>query len=606
MEATALHPRGDGESTPRTDRRSPPPAARADQPRTGAAPWASAVALYVAIAGGAVPVATVFFGVSPVGFFSQLPTAGYDLMLSFGRMVAAYAASLGFALAYGYYAATHRPAERVMIPVLDILQSVPILGFFPVAIIFFVSLTGPGSWLGPNLASVFLIFTSMAWNMVFGVYESLKTIPTDLREASLAYGVRGGQRLRQVVFPATANRLVYNSILSWTGGWFFLVEAEIFTTNSSSPTVLPGIGSYLSFSAANGEGAAFLAGIVLLVAVIAALDFGLWRPLSRWAEKFRYDQTPAGATAPEVDGRRRAPLRRAASIVSRAVVSGVSRVRAPFGLIAARRRRGTPPVPEHPVAETAAKYVALGAILVLVWLIVIALVVGTYNLFTSPIPAGIRAQFITLPAAMGASALRVVAAFLLSFALTFPLALYFAKLRSRRSRIGLPILEVVASFPATALFPVIIFELLPYISGEGAAILMLMTGMMWYLFFNLLSGIRGLPPDLDEAARAFGVDRRQYLRRVLWPAVFPAFVTGAITAFGGGWNTLIVAEYLSVGNQTFHLFGIGSILDAAAQEPGGLALMAGALLTLVLTVVAVNELIWKPMYRRAVERYRYD
>jgi NitT/TauT family transport system permease protein len=553
-----------------------------------------------------IPATLVGWGGSAASVLSNFPTAGLDLTYSFGRMMAAYLASLGFALAYGYYAAVHRPAERVMIPVLDILQSVPILGFFPVAILFFVGLTGPGSFLGPNLASVFLIFTSMAWNMVFGVYESLKTIPPDLQEASHAFGITGLQRFRRVVLPATANRLVYNSILSWTAGWFFLVEAEIFSTNSSTGITLPGIGSYLSLSAASQDAGAFVAGILLLVTLIALLDFGVWRPLSRWAEKFRYDQTPSSDGVPAATERYRyAPLQRAASFVSRGLRSGASRLRAPWTLRTRGRHRTHRDAP-GPLASTAIKYVVLGSILVVVWLMLIAIIVSVYQLFSAPILPAVRAQILELPAAMGFSVLRVAAAFLISLAITLPLSIHFARVSSRASRYGLPIVEVIASFPATALFPVIIFELLPYLTGEGAAILMLMTGMMWYLLFNLLSGIRGLPPDLAEASRSFGAPRWLYLRRVLLPAIFPAFVTGAITAFGGGWNTLIVAEYLSVGNRTFQLFGVGQMIDLGAQETGGLPLLAAALFTLVVTVIALNELIWKPMYRKAVEKYRYD
>jgi NitT/TauT family transport system permease protein len=173
----------------------------------------------------------------------------------------------------------------------------------------------------------------------------------------------------------------------------------------------------------------------------------------------------------------------------------------------------------------------------------------------------------------------------------------------------MPTVEVIASFPATALFPVIIFELIPYISAEGAAILMLMTGMLWYLFFNILSGVRGLPPDLEEAAHAFGLKGWKRFTRVLLPGLFPALITGSITAFGGGWNTLIVAEYLNVGtSQSLSLFGIGRAIDVGYAMPGhsGYPLMVAALLTLVASVVAINELIWKPLYRRAVEKYRYD
>jgi NitT/TauT family transport system permease protein len=536
-----------------------------------------------------------------------LPTASVDVSYSFLRMLAAYGLSLAFALAYGYYAATRRTGERVMIPILDILQSIPILGFFPFAILFFASLT-PNSWPGPNFASVFLIFTSMAWNMVFGVYESLKTLPAELREAAATYRVRGILLFRRVLFPATINRLVYNSVLSWTAGWFFLVEAEIFTTNSSQ--VLPGIGSFLSFAANGQNTAAFLAGILVLVVVIAILDFAVWRPLGKWAERFRYDTSPAGeedVVAETAGGPN--PFRRAAAYVTRGVRTGVSRISTPLVQLAGITARTAPT--DEPARRRYVSWAALGAILVVAWLMLIAIVVGVFGVFSHPILPGVRRSIYLLPLAMGASAARVTAAYAICLAISLPLAAYLAR-RKSASRVGMPLIEVIASFPATALFPVIIFELIPFISAEGAAILMLMTGMLWYLFFNVLSGIRALPPDLEEAARSFGVKGRAFFTRVLLPGIFPALITGSITAYGGGWNTLIVAEYLRVGNgssgHSLSLFGIGQSIDLGYALPNqtGWPLMVAALLVLVATVVAINEVIWKPLYRRAVDKYRYD
>jgi NitT/TauT family transport system permease protein len=586
----------------------PPPPPGAVDPASDGPPrrWSGAhkallLYLLIPVAGGGALAATV--GVNLQAALPYLPTAGVDLLYSFLRMCAAYAASFGFALAYGYYAATRRTSERVMIPVLDILQSVPILGFFPVAIVVLANLT-PNSWIGPNLASVFLIFTSMAWNMVFGVYESLKTLPGDLREAADSFGVRGIQRFKQVLYPATVNRLVYNSVLSWTAGWFFLVEAEIFTTNKGG--ALPGIGSYLSFAAGNHNGTAFLTGLVLLVVLIALLDFGVWRPLGRYAERFRYDQSPSGEG--ELTGTPRGTnrLRQAAEFLSRGVRSGVARVSTPLvqlvhlpgrGEGAGRSREGT-----HP----AVYYSLLGGILVAVWLLLIAVGVAIVDVYSAPLVASVRAQILELPLALGASILRVVLAFAFCLAIALPLALAISR-RPRAARVGLPIVEVIASFPATALFPVIIFELVPYITPEGASVLMLLTGMLWYLFFNVLSGIRSLPPDLEEASRSFGVKGRGFFVKVMLPGIFPALITGSITAFGGGWNTLIVAEYLNVGtHQSLNLLGIGSAIDIGYAEPNGLPLMVTALLTLVVAVIAINEFIWKPLYRRAVEKYRYD
>ncbi|MGI0053338.1 MAG: ABC transporter permease subunit [Thermoplasmata archaeon] len=538
----------------------------------------------------------------------ELPEAAVDLAASFTRMLLAYLLALGFCLIYGYYAATHRPAERVLIPVLDVLQSIPILGFFPIALVVFVGLTGPHSLVGPNLASIFLIFTSMAWNMVFGVYESIKSMPQELREAADSFGVRGLQRLRTVVFPATVNRLVYNSILSWTAGWYFLVAAEIISV-SNQTTVLPGIGSFLLTAAGSHNESALLTGLGLLIVLIALLDLALWRPLIRWAERFRYDQSPSGSTEGAVYRRAGGqPLRRAAVVVVRYVRTGVTRVSTPIvalsSSITERARRGREPG----FGRTAAKTVALGTVLTLSWLLLITLGVAVYGVFHEPITGPVHNDLLSLPEALGLSFGRVVLAYLLSLAIAFPLALAVTR-RTAAGGAGLSLIEIVASVPATALFPLFIFALLPYLGFQGAAILMLTTGMLWYLFFNLLSGLRSIPPDLKEAARSFGLRRREYYRRLLLPAVFPAFVTGSITAFGGGWNTLVIAEYLHYSpTQHFQVLGLGELINVGIQLQNGtgLPLMVAALLVMVLTVVALNELLWKPLYRRASDRYRID
>jgi NitT/TauT family transport system permease protein len=544
------------------------------------------------------------------GMVGQLPTAALFLSYSFGRMAAAYGLSLAFALGYGYLAATRRSYERVLLPILDILQSIPILGFFPAAVIFFVALTGPGSFLGPNLASVFLIFTSMSWNMAFGVYESLRGIPPDLKEASEAFGLRGPSRLRRLFLPATVNRLVYNSILSWTAGWFFLVAAEIISTK----VTLPGIGSYL-YSAAQADNAPeLLAGLLVLGALIVAMDLLLWRNLSSWAERFRYDQAPSGDAGPAVtplvpgaSGR----VTRAAGWMARGFVSGVSRVRAPFvslgSVTVGRLRRGAERRPST-LSKKALHYGLLGTVLVLGWLALIAISVELFRLFTGPITPAVGGDLRLLPLAALLSLSRVVGAYLLCLGITLPLAIGFARSRSA-TRYGLPLVQIIASFPATALFPLFLVVLLAPLGGEAVAILFLITGMIWYLFFNLYSGLRSLPPDLEEAGRSLGLKGRTYYRRFVLPGIFSAFVTGSITAFGGGWNTLILAEYLGVGGGTSHLqlLGLGEFIDIGwAQQPQGLVLMAGALLTMVAVVITLNELLWKPLYRRASGRYRYD
>jgi NitT/TauT family transport system permease protein len=560
----------------------------------------------VLLVGGPTLAFSLLPGAHAVG--AQLPLAAVDLSASFLRMLFAYGLSLAFALGYGYFAATRRTGERILLPVLDILQSVPILGFFPVAIVFFVGLTGPNSIIGPNFASIFLIFTSMSWNMAFGVYESIKTIPNELKEATDSFNLTGWERLRRVLLPATANRLVYNSILSWTGGWYFLVAAEFISTSSSS-TVLPGIGSFLLDAASSGDTAALVAGLLLLVALITALDVFLWRPLSRWAERFRYDTAPSGASEGAITRRGPPlPLRRAAGAVVRFVRTGVTRVGSPFLKVSTLVPRPRPREGTKTKVGAAARTVTLGAVLVLVWLLLITIIVAIYNVYSVPIQPAVLAQMKLLPLALLYSMGRVGAAYAVSLAIALPLAIWIAS-RPRAARLGLPVVEVVASVPATALFPLFIFALLPYFGFQGAAVLMLLTGMMWYLFFNILSGLRGVPPDLDEAARSLGLPKKIYYRRVLLPALFPAFVTGSITAFGGGWNTLVIAEYLHYSaTHSLQVLGVGELINVGLYWPhnAGLPLMVSALLTLVFAVIAINEIVWKPMYRRAIEKYRID
>ncbi|MCI4337088.1 MAG: ABC transporter permease subunit [Thermoplasmata archaeon] len=554
-----------------------------------------------AVAAVGVP-ALVLAGNASATVGALLPTAALDLSYSFTRMLLAYLLSTGFALSYGYFAATTRTGERLLIPILDILQSVPILGFFPVAVTFFVAIS-PHTLIGPNLASIFLIFTSMSWNMAFGVYESLKSLPNELKEATDSFGARGFQRVRDVLFPATVNRFVYNSVLSWTAGWYFLVAAEFISTRSST-TALPGIGTFLLTNAAPpGNFAALAVGLALLVALIAVLDLLLWRPLARYAEKFRYDTTPSGE-AELVAGRSRvAPFRRAAGLVVRGVRTGVTRLGTPFVGLTSLATRGRP---AGASTQAVARYGVLGTILVLVWLLLITLTVGVVHVFTAPISAPVRSQMLELPLALFESLGRVTAAYAICVGVSLPLAIFLYR-RPGFSRIGLPVIEVVASVPATALFPLFIFALLAVIHSQLTAILMLTTGMLWYLFFNVLSGLRGIPPDLAEAARSYGLTRREYYRQLVLPAILPAFITGSITAFGGGWNTLIIAENLRYGtSQSLQVLGIGDLLDVGNIESGGYPLMVAALFALILAVITLNELIWKPLYRRAVERYRID
>lgn len=560
-------------------------------------------------------------------YLGGLPLATYDLSFSFLRMLLAYALALAFALGYGYLAATNRVAEKVLLPVLDILQSVPILGFFPVAVLVLVALT-PGSDIGANFASIFLIFTSMSWNMAFGVYESVKAIPPDMMEATASYGVTGSQRVRKVLLPAMVNRLVYNSILSWTGGWYFLVAAEVISTENKNIS-LPGIGSYLLGAAANNNTPHIIDGIIVLVILIAILDRVVWHRLGIWAEKFRFDMSPSGeATEGTSDPTgQRGPMWRVRNVVARGLASGASVVRAPLEVIGSvgsvtvarflpKPAHGLEGEDAHPRRRAAFRYGVLGAALIAVWLLMIYIIVNVYGVFSHPISGVIRTDIDSIPLALAFSGGRLAAAYLLSLGISLGLALWLYR-RPKAARAGLPVIQIIASVPATALFPLFLFTLEPKIGLEPTVVIVLMTGMIWYVFFNILSGLRNIPPDLEEAARSYGLKGFTYYRRLVFPGIFAAFVTGSITAFGGGWNTLILAEYLTYGTpgqpgyHQIQVLGIGELIDKGIYPvpigiANGAALAAAALLTMVIAVITVNELFWKPMYRKASGKYRYD
>ncbi|MFY9269060.1 MAG: ABC transporter permease subunit [Candidatus Manganitrophaceae bacterium] len=528
---------------------------------------------------------------------SQLPYyAAYSLL----RMMLAYLFSFGFAVFYGYIAATVPRAESPMIAVLDVLQSVPILGFFPVAAFFFVDLFHGSRW-GVEVASVLLIFTSMAWNMAFSTYESFKTIPSDLIEAADSLGLQGRLRFRRALFPICIPRLIYNSMISWAGGWYFLIACEIIAIGTIRYH-LPGLGSFLIQSVESGEVGRTLSGLFFLVSLIILLDLFVWRPVALWGEKFRYEFI-AVSTTPETSFALRWYRALFASKRGRRIWrGGAARLRR-FHL-----QRYLPSVRTGWVDKTAQK-IALplkkGGLSLFLAAIFFSIGWSVFHLLeglVQPLPreAG------RIPIALLASFLRLFVAYLIALAWTLPVAFWVGE-HPWAARIVTPIAEIGASIPATALFPFFILLAVNVAGGmNGAAVLLILTGMQWYLLFNLIGGVRNIPGDLKEAAKALGVSRWLYWRRLYLPAVFPALVTGSITAWGGGWNALIVAEYVVYRREVYSVTGIGAILDRATYESGNEQMMLLALLTMIVTITLFNRLFWRKLYLYAVERYKIE
>ncbi|MGC8764178.1 MAG: ABC transporter permease subunit [Acidobacteriota bacterium] len=529
---------------------------------------------------------------------SDLP--GYAVA-SLLRMTAAFFLSLAFSLPYGYYAATRPAAGKVLIPVLDILQSVPVLGFFPAAVYFFVALAG-GRRLGVEMASVFLIFTGQAWNMAFGVYESCSTIPVELREAVVSLGLRPGAVYRTLYLPFSIPRLIYNSVMSWAGGWYFLIACEIITVGPATFN-LPGLGYFLSQSAEQGRVGYLFLGLGVLLGFVAGMDFFVWRPLSTWSGRFRYEMS--ASSLERIIGQERKPLRggrlvrQARLFLRRGLGRAWHRLRFSVeGAFLGLQRFG------RPAGRLLRRLAGATG-----WTLLLGmgglLAYGAYRLsilLAWPWPQ----EAVHLPAAMGFSFLRMATAYLISLGWTLPVAVWAGENR-RVMNVVRPLAEIGASLPATALFPLMVYFIIRHAGGMNtASVLLILTGMQWYLLFNLLSGVDSIPQELKEAVRSLGLSRWQTFRRLTLPAVLPALITGSVTGWGGGWNALIVSEYFKFAGKVHTVTGIGAFLDRATYELGDMRLMALSLLTMVLVIVGVNHFFWRRLYAFAADRFRLE
>ena len=507
---------------------------------------------------------------------------------SFFRMLAAYVLSLAFSLIVGYWAATSLRARRIIMPCLDILQSVPILGFFPAAIFFFIRLFR-GSILGVEAAAIFLIFTSQAWNLAFSVYESLTTIPEDLTTAVRTSGASGMVRWRRLLLPACVPRLTYNSMMSWAAGWYFLIASEVITVGPRS-YLLPGLGSYIGTAIERGDWGLATTGIGTLAAVIVLLHLFVWSPLEFWSRRFRYEfasRTEAVGTPAAVSLIGRAPLLRRLWLRT---ADGTARV---AGTLAA-------------VFSFVFTLPGTRVVLGLAALAGVAAVayggVRTALTLAHPLPP----EAAQIPLALLYSFLRLVAAYLISLAWTVPLAYWLSRSPQRSARV-LPIVQIVASMPATAFFPLIVAAIVAlHLSMNVAAIVLILTGMQWYLLLNLVAGAQAMPEDLRELAAASNVGDWMFLRRFFLPVAMPSLITGSITAWGGGWNALIIAEYVTANGRVYSTLGIGSLLDRFTYVDGNLQMITLSILAMVAVVTMFNRLVWRRLYEVASERYRLE
>jgi NitT/TauT family transport system permease protein len=512
--------------------------------------------------------------------------AGYSLL----RITIAYVLSLAFTLVYGYIAAYNARAERFMIPLLDVLQSIPVLSFLPGVMLAMVALF-PGRQLGVEAGAILLIFTGQVWNMAFSFYASLKSIPKEMREAANIYRFNWWQRFVRMELPFSAIGLVWNSMMSVAGGWFFLMACEMFVLGSRDFR-LPGLGSYLQTAASAGDTRSILWGVATMIAVIVLLDQFIWRPVIAWAEKFKVEQVESTD----------APRSWVLDLIhhSRSLARLRDKTVRPLGerimLHFARAGSGEATV------KRALWKTWVGGLLAVVLLIAM----GYGVVRVAIILAGLQKVELQ-EAGLGllATFFRVNLALLIGALWTIPagVAIGFSP---RLARIAQPLAQIAASVPATALFPVVLLLLIGIGGGLGVgSIVLLLLGTQWYILFNVIAGAIAIPTDLKECCSVFRVEGWQRWKKLILPGIFPYLITGLVTASGGAWNASIVAEYFHFKGHIYTTVGLGATISQAT-DAGNFDLLLAATMMMAATVVTINRLVWRRLYALAETRFRLE
>lgn len=522
---------------------------------------------------------------------SALP---YYAFRSVARMFIAYSWALLFTFTYGSLAAHSRTAERVLMPLLDILQSIPVLGFLSATITAFIALF-PGSMMGMELAAIFAIFTSQAWNMAFSFFQSVRAIPRDLHESALMCRLTPFQRFLRLEVPFAMNGLVWNSMVSFGGGWFFLAASEAITVLGQDIR-LPGIGSYLATAVASADWHAIWAAIVAMVLLIVVIDFFFFRPLLAWAQRF----SQGSAMDEEYESSVLTALQR-----SNLVEQVQERVVAPItgflvnrlpAMLASGATRTTGRVP-RPVLRWIGRavWITIGVLLAI-------RVVEGLGWFVEEVSTD---DLIEVVLAGGATLVRVLCVVAIASVVWVPIGTYIG-MRPAFARRLRPVIQLGAAFPANLVFPllVLLFVHMGLDLSYGAVILMTIA-TQWYILFNVIVGALTIPEDLKEVGKVLRLSRWQRFRNIVAPVVMPYWVTGALTAAGGAWNASIVAEVALVGDDRLTTFGLGSYMTRATAVGDWKGILL-SIATMCILVVASNRFIWRRLYLYAEEHLKIE
>jgi NitT/TauT family transport system permease protein len=505
------------------------------------------------------------------------------------RMFAAIFASLIFTFVVATLAAKSRKAELVILPALDILQSVPVLGFLTFTVTYFLRLF-PGSELGAECAAIFAIFTSQAWNMAFSFYQSLRTVPRDLVEVSAHFRLSPWLTFWRLEAPFAAPGLIWNTMMSMSGGWFFVVASEAITVGDTT-IKLPGIGSWLAVAIDQKDIGAVVMAVAAMAVVILLYDQLVFRPIVAWADKFRFEQTAAGERPRSwvYDLWRRARLTRRTAQAMGWLSTFVERLLPRPGALQITVRSST------------------ARLFDIVW-IVLVLAIVTYALWRIVLftRQSLDWHDVLVAVEMGLLTLaRVVVLITLASVIWVPVGVWIGLRPWAASKVQ-PVAQFLAAFPANVLFPIAVVAIVHWHLDADIWLSPLMVlGTQWYILFNVIAGASAFPTDLREASTLFRLRQAQWWRQVIIPGILPYYVTGALTAAGGSWNASIVAEVASWGDTRLRAAGLGSYI-ADATAAGDYARVVLGIGVMSVMVVSCNRLLWRPLYRLAERRYRLD
>ncbi|MGB9711235.1 MAG: ABC transporter permease [Thermodesulfovibrio sp.] len=505
---------------------------------------------------------------------------------SLARIFSAYLLSLLFSIWYGYTASRSKIHEKIMIPLLDILQSIPVLSFLPGVVLAMISLF-PGKRIGLELACVLLIFTGQVWNMTFSFYHSINTIPKELREVVKVFKMNKFSKFLRLDLPFSAIGLIWNSMMSVAGGWFFLMACEMFILEDKDFR-LPGIGSYIQTAANKGNIEHVIYGLGTMIFLIIILDLFVWRPLIVWSQKFRLETVP-----PEEERESLILNLFSGSVFIKKVREFITSAINKMEKMSYRKFAFS----ESLLINKLSKIMGMVSLLIILMVIIWAILKAS-NLISSVSLTDI----LTIIKAAFYSLLRVSVALLIALAWTLPVGVYIG-LNPRAAKILQGIVQIAASVPATAVFPVILLFLIKLGGGlDIGAIFLMLLGTQWYLLFNIIAGASAIPKDLIEISKAYGIKGLRRWKTLILPGIFPYLVTGLITASGGAWNATIVSEYVSFGGEIMHTTGLGSLISqSSASGNFGVLLLSTGFMSLI--VVGINRMLWKRLFILAKTKY---